>query len=93
MDQYVKKPATIQKINGKTYVKMTLKKSSWWKTFKVKQGNKYVSAKVVSKGNNTRVVRFPVTSSMLKNGVSVKAHVVIKSMNYNNNYTTKIVFK
>lgn len=93
MDQYVKKPATIKKIGSKTYVKITLKNSSWWKTFKVKQGSKYVSAKVVSKGKNTRVVMFPVTSSGLKKGVYVKSHIVIKSMKYDNNYTTKIVFK
>lgn len=93
MEDYVKKPATIQKVGSKTYVKMTLKNASWWKSFKVKQGSKYVSAKVVSTKNNTRVVMFPVTASQLKNGVYVKTHIVIKSMKYDNKYTTKVVFK
>ncbi|GEK33833.1 hypothetical protein KSI01_13660 [Kurthia sibirica] len=91
MDQYVTKPATIQKIGSKTYVKITLKNASWWKSFKVKQGSKYVNAKVVSKGKSTRTVMFPVKS--LKKATYVKLHVVIPSMKYNNKYTTKIVFK
>lgn len=93
MNDYVQKPAKIQKIKGKTYVSMTLKNPTWWKYFKVKQGNKYVSAKVIKKGKKTSVVRFPVTSSGLKNGVYVKTHIVVKSIDYNNKYTSKIVFK
>lgn len=91
MDQYVKKPATISKVGSKTYVKMTLKNSSWWKSFQVKQGSKYVNAKVVSKTKNTRTVMFPVSS--LKKASYAKVHVVIPSMKYNHKYTTKIVFK
>lgn len=91
MDQYVQKPATIQKVGSKTYVKMTLKNASWWKSFKVKQGSKYVSAKVVAKGKNTRTVQFPVSN--IKKGAYVKVHVKIPSMKYNHHYTTKIVFK
>lgn len=91
MDKYVTKPAKVQKIGSKTYVKITLKNSSWWKSFKVKQGSKYVNAKVVSKGKSTRTVMFPVSS--LKKPVYVKTHIVIPSMKYDHNYTTKIVFK
>ncbi len=91
MDQYVQKPATIQKVGSKTYVKMTLKNASWWKSFKVKQGSKYVSAKVVAKGKNTRIVQFPVSN--IKKGAYVKVHVKIPSMKYDHHYTTKIVFK
>lgn len=90
MDKYVKKPAKIQKIGKTTYATVTLKNPTWWKSFKVKHGGKYVNAKVISKTKTTRTVRFPVSSFK---GVYVKTHIVVPGMKYNNKYTTKIVFK
>ncbi|WP_411349064.1 NEAT domain-containing protein [Paenibacillus sp. WLX2291] len=74
MDEYLGKPATILKKSGKYYVQVTLKNSSWIKTFKV--GGQ--DAQVIETSGDTRVVQFPVTE--LPRKVKINTHVIVPGL-------------
>ncbi|WP_411345210.1 NEAT domain-containing protein [Paenibacillus sp. WLX1005] len=74
MDEYLGKPATVLKKSGKYYVQVTLKNSSWIKTFKV--GGQ--DAQVIETSGDTRVVQFPVTE--LPRKVKINTHVIVPGL-------------
>ena len=92
MDQYMEKPAQVLHENGKTYLQLTLKNASYWKSFDLYDGNKKLNVQTVSedKSADTKVIKFeakPGTKSLTS-----KVHIVVSAIGYDNKYTTEIKF-
>ena len=92
MDQYMEKPAQVLHENGKTYLQLTLKNASYWKSFDLYDGNKKLNVQTVSedKSADIKVIKFeakPGTKSLTS-----KVHIVVSAIGYDNKYTTEIKF-
>lgn len=79
-DDYVNKPAKLIVKNGKYTVQMTLKNSSWWKSFTVESK----PVKVISDAKDARIVQFEVSD--LNKLVKSHIHIVIPDINYDSEY-------
>ncbi|MEB8092347.1 NEAT domain-containing protein [Mammaliicoccus lentus] len=92
MDQYMVKPARIVEKDGKRYVEITLKSASYWKSFDLYDNGKRINVETVSedKSADTKVIRF-IEPNNLKELTS-KVHIIVLAINYDNHYTTRIVF-
>ena len=92
---YMVSPAKVTIQNGKTYVTVTLKNSSWWQYFKVNAGGGYADVQVVSedKANDKRVVKFEVKD--ISQSVNAKIHVIVTGIpgfSYDNKYDIRFKF-
>src|SRR5699024_1430571 len=93
MDQYMEKPAKVSFENGETYVEMTLKSASYWKSFELLDGADPIDVQTVSedKDSDTKVIKFKVKLGTKK--LTSKVHIVVPAVNYDNKYTTYVNFK
>ncbi|WP_239724099.1 NEAT domain-containing protein [Mammaliicoccus sp. R-M62] len=93
MDQYMEKPAKVSFENGETYVEMTLKSASYWKSFELLDGADPIDVQTVSedKDSDTKVIKFKVKPGTKK--LTSKVHIVVPAVNYDNKYTTYVNFK
>ena len=93
MDQYMEKPAKVSFENGETYVEVTLKSASYWKSFELLDGADPIDVQTVSedKDSDTKVIKFKVKPGTKK--LTSKVHIVVPAVNYDNKYTTYVNFK
>lgn len=85
-DDYVNKPAKLIVKNGKYTVQMTLKNSSWWKSFTVESK----PVKVISDAKDARIVQFEVSD--LNKLVKGHIHIVIPDIKYDSGYDIRFQF-
>ncbi|MBD8004170.1 heme uptake protein IsdC [Bacillus norwichensis] len=85
-NDYLSSPGKLIVKDGKNFVQLTLKNSSWWKEFKV--GSQDVT--VISEGNDTRVVQFEVQD--LNAITNAKIHVIVPNIDYDNKYDIRFQF-
>ncbi|WP_077706654.1 heme uptake protein IsdC [Virgibacillus sp.] len=85
-NDYLKSPGKLIVKNGKNIVQLTLKNSSWWKSFHIQ--SKPVT--VVSESNDTRVVQFDVAD--LNQILDANIHVVVPDIDYDNKYNIRFQF-
>lgn len=85
-DDYVNKPAKLIVKNGKYTVQMTLKNSSWWKSFTVESK----PVKVISDAKDARIVQFEVSD--LNKLVKGHIHIVIPDIKYDSEYDIRFQF-
>ncbi|GIN97220.1 heme uptake protein IsdC [Siminovitchia terrae] len=85
-NDYLSSPGKLIVKDGKNFVQLTLKNSSWWKEFKV--GSQDVT--VISEGNDTRVVQFEVQD--LDTITDAKIHVIVPNIDYDNKYDIRFKF-
>ena len=91
MDGYMVHPAKVYKQDGKTFVEFTLKNPEWWKSFELFAGDKALATEVVADNTDQRVVRVAVEPGTKR--LTSKVHIVVPAINYDNHYTTEIVFE
>lgn len=85
-NDYVVSPAKLIVKNGKYTVQMTLKNSSWWKSFTVESK----PVKVISDSNDKRVVQFEVSD--VNKLVKGHIHIVVPDINYDSSYDIRLQF-
>lgn len=85
-NDYIVSPAKLIVNNGQNTVQLTLKNSSWWKSFSVSTG----SVTTISESNDTRVVQFPVQD--LNEIVHANIHIVVPDIDYDNKYNVRFKF-
>ncbi|MCJ0935983.1 NEAT domain-containing protein [Mammaliicoccus sciuri] len=93
MDQYMVKPAKVYFENGKTYVEMTLKSASYWKSFELYDESGEIAIQTVKEDHqaDTKVIKFKVKPG--SQSLTSKVHIVVPAINYDNKYTTHVNFK
>lgn len=89
-NDYLTSPAKLVVKDGKNYVQVSLKNSSWWQYFKVQSGGNYVDVTVLSEGNDTELVQFEVQD--LDQLLNAKVHVIVPDINYDNKYDIRFKF-
>lgn len=92
-NDYFEKPATIRIKDDITTVEITLNHSDWITEFKVPKGDSYADAAVISKDTaaDKRVVSFQVKNLM--EPLLSKIHVTVPSIDYDHDYTIRLVFE
>lgn len=90
MDDYMEHPAKVIKENNKTYVQFTIKNPTWWKSFELFDGKQKLNTKVVSESDTQKVINVEVKPGTKM--LTSKVHIVVPGINYDNKYTTQIVF-
>ncbi|MHA7967162.1 heme uptake protein IsdC [Paenibacillus sp. CAU 1782] len=92
-NDYWEKPATVTLSGGKASIRLTINHSKWVTEFKVPSGGGYADTRVISssKSKDTRLVEFG-TDDISKPIVS-KIHVTVEEIDYDHDYTIRIVFK
>ncbi|MBP1993175.1 heme uptake protein IsdC [Paenibacillus eucommiae] len=90
-NDYWEKPATIKVKDGKATVRLTINHSKWVTEFKVPGNGGHVDAKVIvtNKKEDKRVVEF--AANVLEPILS-KIHVTVADIDYDHDYTIRIVF-
>ncbi|UXU84187.1 NEAT domain-containing protein [Mammaliicoccus sciuri] len=93
MDQYMMKPAKVYFENGETYVEMTLKSASYWKSFELYDESGAIEIQTVKEDHqaDTKVIKFIVKPG--SQSLTSKVHIVVPAINYDNKYTTHVNFK
>ena len=93
MDQYMVKPAKVYFENGETYVEMTLKSASYWKSFELYDESGAIAIQTVKEDHqaDTKVIKFKVKPG--SQSLTSKVHIVVPAINYDNKYTTHVNFK
>ncbi|MEB6256145.1 NEAT domain-containing protein [Mammaliicoccus sciuri] len=93
MDQYMVKPAKVSFENGETYVEMTLKSASYWKSFELYDESGAIAIQTVKEDHqaDTKVIKFKVKPG--SQSLTSKVHIVVPAINYDNKYTTHVNFK
>ncbi|MCJ0923521.1 NEAT domain-containing protein [Mammaliicoccus sciuri] len=93
MNQYMVKPAKIYFENGDTYVEMTLKSASYWKSFELYDESGAIAIQTVKEDHqaDTKVIKFKVKPG--SQSLTSKVHIVVPAINYDNKYTTHVNFK
>lgn len=93
MDQYMVKPAKLYFENGETYVEMTLKSASYWKSFELYDESGAIAIQTVKEDHqaDTKVIKFKVKPG--SQSLTSKVHIVVPAINYDNKYTTHVNFK
>lgn len=91
-NDYWEKPATLIVENGQVTVQMKLNHSQWVTQFKVPGNGGYVDTKIISSDKNadTRVTQFKVDDPAKP--VISKIHVTVESIDYDHDYTIRLVF-
>lgn len=93
MDQYMVKPAKVYFENGETYVEMTLKSASYWKSFELYDESGAIAIQTVKEDHqaDTKIIKFKVKPG--SQSLTSKVHIVVPAINYDNKYTTHVNFK
>lgn len=93
MDQYMVKPAKVYFENGETYVEMTLKSASYWKSFELYDESGAIAIQTVKEDHqaDTKIIKFKVKPG--SQSLTSKVHIVVPAINYDNKYTTQVNFK
>ncbi|WP_323708289.1 NEAT domain-containing protein [Mammaliicoccus sciuri] len=93
MDQYMVKPAKVYFENEETYVEMTLKSASYWKSFELYDESGAIAIQTVKEDHqaDTKVIKFKVKPG--SQSLTSKVHIVVPAINYDNKYTTHVNFK
>ncbi|WP_436882340.1 NEAT domain-containing protein [Mammaliicoccus sciuri] len=93
MEQYMMKPAKVSFENGETYVEMTLKSASYWKSFELYDESGAIAIQTVKEDHqaDTKVIKFKVKPG--SQSLTSKVHIVVPVINYDNKYTTHVNFK
>ncbi|MGG6840871.1 UNVERIFIED_CONTAM: NEAT domain-containing protein [Mammaliicoccus sciuri] len=93
MDQYMVKPAKVYFENGETYVEMTLKSASYWKSFELYDESGAIAIQTVKEDHqaDTKIIKFKVKPD--SQSLTSKVHIVVPAINYDNKYTTHVNFK
>ncbi|MDT0756148.1 NEAT domain-containing protein [Mammaliicoccus sciuri] len=93
MDQYMAKPAKVYFENGETYVEMTLKSASYWKSFELYDESGAIAIQTVKEDHqaDTKVIKFKVKPG--SQSLTSKVQIVVPAINYDNKYTTHVNFK
>lgn len=93
MDQYMVKPAKVYFENGETYVEMTLKSASYWKSFELYDESGAIAIQTGKEDHqaDTKVIKFKVKPG--SQSLTSKVHIVVPAINYDNKYTTHVNFK
>ncbi|UXV32558.1 NEAT domain-containing protein [Mammaliicoccus sciuri] len=93
MDQYMVKPAKVYFENGETYVEMTLKSASYWKSFELYDESGAIAIQTFKEDHqaDTKVIKFKVKPG--SQSLTSKVHIVVPAINYDNKYTTHVNFK
>lgn len=93
MDQYMVKPAKVYFENGETYVEMTLKSASYWKSFELYDESGAIAIQTVKEDHqaDTKIIKFKVKPGC--QSLTSKVHIVVPAINYDNKYTTHVNFK
>lgn len=93
MDQYMVKPAKVSFENGESYVEMTLKSASYWKSFELYDESGAIAIQTVKEDHqaDTKIIKFKVKPG--SQSLTSKVHIVVPAINYDNKYTTHVNFK
>lgn len=87
MQNYILSPADAQlQTDGSYLVHLTIKDPSYWKSLVING----VDAMMISENGDTAVVEFTVAT--LTELATVSSHIVVPSVNYDNNYVTYLQF-
>ena len=89
-NDYMNTPAKLVVKDGKNFVQVTLKNSSWWQYFKVQTGGNLVGVTVLSEGSDTQLVQFEVQD--LDQLLNAKVHIIVPDINYDNKYDIRFKF-
>ena len=89
-NDYMNTPAKLVVKDGKNFVQVSLKNSSWWQYFKVQSGGSFVDVTVLSEGNDTQLVQFEVQD--LDQLLNAKVHIIVPDINYDNKYDIRFKF-
>ncbi len=90
MDNYLEHPSKVSHENGKTYVNFTLLSPDWWKMFELYNGDEKLNMTTLEENDDKRVVKVEVPSGVSE--LTSKVHIVVPFINYDNKYTTRVVF-
>lgn len=90
MDDYLKHPSKVSHENGKTYVNFTLLNPNWWKMFELYNGDEKLNMTTLEENDDKRVVKVEVPSGVSE--LTSKVHIVVPFINYDNKYTTRVIF-
>lgn len=90
MDGYMEKPAKVSYKEGKSYIDLKLKSPRWWKAFELYNGSEKLNLTTVSESENEKTVQTQVPAGIKE--LIAKVHIVVPMMNYDNHYTTRLVF-
>ncbi|MCJ0911233.1 NEAT domain-containing protein [Mammaliicoccus sciuri] len=90
MDDYLEHPSKVSHENGKTYVNFTLLNPNWWKMFELYNGDEKLNMTTLEENDDKRVVKVEVPSGVTE--LTSKVHIVVPFINYDNKYTTRVIF-
>ncbi|WP_436868652.1 NEAT domain-containing protein [Mammaliicoccus sciuri] len=90
MDNYLEHPSKVSHENGKTYVNFTLLSPDWWKMFELYNGDEKLNMTTLEENDDKRVVKVEVPSGVTE--LTSKVHIVVPFINYDNKYTTRVIF-
>ncbi len=91
-NDYWEKPATVLIEKGEPTIRLTINHSKWVTEFKVTSAGGHADAKVISRDmtEDKRVVEFKADD--LSKPVTSKIHVTVADIDYDHDYTIRIVF-
>ncbi|PTK01685.1 hypothetical protein BUZ87_07095 [Mammaliicoccus sciuri] len=90
MDDYLEHPSKVSHENGKTYVNFTLLNPNWWKMFELYNVDEKLNMTTLEENDDKRVVKVEVPSGVSE--LTSKVHIVVPFINYDNKYTTRVIF-
>lgn len=90
MDDYLEHPSKVSHENGKTYVNFTLLNPNWWKIFELYNGDEKLNMTTLEENDDKRVVKVEVPSGVSE--LTSNVHIVVPFINYDNKYTTRVIF-
>ncbi|MCJ1778010.1 NEAT domain-containing protein [Mammaliicoccus sciuri] len=90
MDDYLEHPSKLSQENGKNYLNFTLLHPSWWKMFELYNGDEKLNMTTLEDNDEKRVVKVEVPSGVSE--LTSKVHIVVPFINYDNKYTTRVIF-
>ncbi|WP_181294745.1 NEAT domain-containing protein [Mammaliicoccus sciuri] len=90
MDDYLEHPSKVSHENGKTYVNFTLLNPNWWKMIELYNGDEKLNMTTLEENDDKRVVKVEVPSGVSE--LTSKVHIVVPFINYDNKYTTRVIF-
>ncbi|MCR8844937.1 NEAT domain-containing protein [Paenibacillus sp. SC116] len=90
-NDYWEKPATVVINDGKATVRMTINHSKWVTEFKIPSNGSHVNTKLIESNTkaDTRLVEF---EADVTNPIISKIHVTVPEIDYDHDYTIRIVF-
>ncbi|RIO02354.1 YSIRK-type signal peptide-containing protein [Mammaliicoccus sciuri] len=90
MDDYLEHPSKVSHENGKTFIKFTLLRPEFWKNFELYNGEEKLNTTILAEDSEKRIVKVEVPSGVSE--LTSKVHIVVPFINYDNKYTTRVIF-